>query len=485
MKEHENNMEAIDKLFRQSLEDYCPAPPPDVETALMQKYTLKPSVWVKLTRFLNLNTFLITTAVLVLTGAAYFLTNRTNDIQPELKADNTFLTSDSANHTDQPISDSNLTRVNNNKPVNSNKIRAIVPNPSNHINLKYNGISITISASLPSIPSAIRDDFDNNLSENGLIDAENQKGKIQESESPANNIAVFPEISINSSEPITEQLISDKDVVVNDADTRQNIAGKNNDILSDNNRKNGENPAQPVSGKSKDKSKGKPDFGYNVSLLPTFGGIFQKSRDVNIFYGGQINAGVIYKPIKIGLETGFGYEKYTDRGGYEFTYQKMDTVGITYDTTWIMQDSMWYPEVSTNYLTQSRQLTDVTTTHLSYSYFMVPLYLTKQIYENKIFRVGIKSGVNVIFLSSKSEPVPSQSTSMGTFLSAENQSFTRNNLVWQFVISPQILFHLNRRLYLQIEPTYRKFLNELYIGSVKPAGVPNPFSVNAGLRFEW
>lgn len=483
MKEQEHNMEAIDKLFKQSLEDYCPAPPPDVETALMQKYTLKPSIWNRLVNYLNLNTFLITTAVVVLIASVYYFVNRSIDKQSNLKTVKIISVSDSINHSDQQNDNSGILK-NINKSVNTSIATANPSKSASQNTLINKNLQLKNNYS-PVLNESVKKDVSVKEVKNTEGNAAgNRKDEIQNQEllSKSDN-----HVSVNSNN-IPEAAADKPNIPDNtekateiNAETGKNT-GSNKELkpdLTDTNKNN--TPSSEKTNKAKQKSV----FGYDVALLPTFGGIFQKSRDVNMFYGGQINAGIIYKPITLGLESGLGYEKYTDRGGYEFTYQKTDTLGIIYDTTWLMQDSMWYPVVSTNYVTKQNYLTDVAETRLSYSYFIVPVYLSKQIYENKIFRVGIKSGVNVIFLSSKYEPVPTHNAALGMLTSEENKSYTRNNLVWQFVISPQILFHLNRRLYLQIEPTYRKFLNELYIGNYKPAGVPNPFSVNAGLRFEW
>lgn len=498
MKEHENNMEAIDKLFRQSLEDYCPAPPPDVETALMQKFTLKPSAWNRLINYLNLNTFLISAAIVTIATTVYFLTRNNDPVQPELKPGKTteisltdkndpstpkIKSTEPEQKTENPgaLNDAITRKSQRSKPIadnventaaNTNII--IQPTTTKSLVDKYPKFPdqepkenpVTVKASEIVVNSA--------LTEN----PENSSDSADKLSSAVTVISREPEYS-GSSSANQDSNIGSSTTIHHDDSVKQAFIPDAGHDQSPGISSNG------TSGKiQKPKGNHTPVIGYNISLLPTFGGIFQKSRDVNIFYGGQINAGLIYKPIKLGLETGLGFEKYTDRGGYEFTYQKTDTLGMIYDTTWILLDSTWYPDVTTSFVTQDRQFTDVKLTRLSYSYFTIPVYLTKQIYENKLFRFGIKSGINVIFLSSKSEPVPSSNLALGTLTSQENISYTRNNLVWQLVISPQILFHLNRNLSFQIEPTYRRFLNELYIGNYKPAGTPNPFSVNAGLRFE-
>lgn len=468
MKEHENNMEAIDKLFKQSLEDYCPAPPPEVESALLQKFTLNPSVWERLTRYLNLNTLFITAVIVTITASVYIFTQK-REIKPsELKSDKTTEINIPADKQMVITENSNKLYGKSEHAIDTEK-SGLKSSGQELLSEKVNSRKSSVLTDRMSEPEPENNDKNINLlidnalppdkngsSEEYIINQElSETGKMNAAiESPVAKVDIYP------------------DQIENKPDTG---------IQPDQNNESDNGLANSPDVKRKNEKL----FGYNVSLLPSFGGIFQQSREVNIFYGGQINAGIIYRPIHLGLETGLGFEKYTDRGGYEFTYLKTDTLGITLDTTWIIQDSTWFPVVTTTYQTDTNQFSEVTETRLSYSYFTVPLYLTKQLYENNIFKLSIKTGTNLIFLSSKSEPIPSENTALGNLISESSHYYNRNKLVWQWVISPQILIHLNRNFYFQIEPTYRRFLNDLYIGEYKPAGTPNPFSINAGIRLEW
>lgn len=514
MKE-EKDIQSIDKLFRQSLEGYSPAPPASVWRNIKSKLGNGGSSFV---RFFTENMGLLvgSTVLICIVGilayTMYF--SKSTDLASKNESltstqnlssdkDGASLThSDSSNYIapankpiinskgGSPVSENPKTKSN---VVKANSLSSIKPETSlqsaNKQEVKPEKTKTTTSAKslgitffeTPNLKLPILNPSDS------VISRQDQKKEI----TPSGNTTLVdadPKLLKSDSLPKSENF-SANPVIPGNSNTELN--NENSDI-SPNNENN-----RPISAPSastspasgiplpKDNPKNLPEksFSYTIGVSGSFGQEILKGINTNNFYSLTTLAGITHKKTNISLETGISYSYYYDQGSYEFDFRRSDTIGYTgytllnsFDSSYLI---IYKPTIKDTLLSLD------TITKTSYSYLKIPLYFSKQLFRSGKFSAGIKTGPSIEFLISSKETPPDYQLAGSTLLQMTNTSYSRLSTNWQWLIAPQFSWDITDKILFRVDPAVVFYLNNPYEAENRPSSKPYQISITGGLIFKF
>ena len=223
-------------------------------------------------------------------------------------------------------------------------------------------------------------------------------------------------------------------------------------------------------------------FSYYFGLSGSFGQEILKGFNSSAFYSGTALAGLTHKKTNFSFETGIGYNYYEDQGNYQFDFKQSDTLGYTGYTLFNTSDSsylfIYKPTISDTLFSLD------TVTKTSYSYLNIPFYFSKQILRRGKFSAGIKTGPSVEFLLSRKETQPVYQLTGSDLLQTENKSYSRMSTNWQWLIAPQFSWDITDKIRFRLEPAAMFYLNTPYETENRPPVKPYILSITGGLLFK-
>jgi hypothetical protein len=223
-------------------------------------------------------------------------------------------------------------------------------------------------------------------------------------------------------------------------------------------------------------------FSYYTGLSGSYGQVILKGLNPNSFYSVSLLAGLTHKKSGFGLESGIGYTYYHDRGIFEFEYQRKDTTGYKGYTLFNSYDSS-YLVIYKPLVTDTLLYVD-TNTRTSYSYLKIPLYFTKQLFRVRKFDIGIKTGPSCDLLMSRNETQPQHSLDGATQVGIKNNSFILISTSWQWLVAPQFSWDITDKIVFRIEPSAVFYLNNLYDKKNRPSAKPYGIGISGGMIFK-
>jgi hypothetical protein len=248
------------------------------------------------------------------------------------------------------------------------------------------------------------------------------------------------------------------------------------------------NSKSPVYGNANITQDSRPTMSKNlvwqIGLGGNIGQVYQKDRNANFFYGGLITGGLWNTKWKAGIETGIGLSKYKDYGSIGNSWMTSDSIIVT-DTIWHQQDSLIYFELidSTIYFPVAHD--ETLNYNYSYTYLQVPFFITKQVATFGKFSFDIKAGPVVGFMISKKESVTGSMPPNNVIVSVVNKNYTRLDVSWQLHIAPQLRWDITEKLSINISPAAVLFLNNLYDKKNRPSSKPYGLSIYGGVTYKF
>ena len=227
----------------------------------------------------------------------------------------------------------------------------------------------------------------------------------------------------------------------------------------------------------------KRKLGFMTGLTGSYGSILQQGRSPMYCYEGEIDAGIWLPSVKGSLSTGIGLQHYNDEGKFSFEYQTLDTLGYHTDTTWYFQDSVPSYIITTNVITDSSLHTSEMVSGFTYKYIHIPLYFDWQVFESGRLSLNLKAGPSVSLLIAKSEPVPLFVPPTGKLKNMTNMSYERLKTSWQLVIAPGMQYKLGQNFVLGAAPSFTWFINNLYSEKARPSSMPWGISISGGIYY--
>lgn len=293
--------------------------------------------------------------------------------------------------------------------------------------------------------------------------------------------------------PVTKQLIKSETVSANPLITGNELDEKSiekADILpvsSTNEPGSSSLPAatpstnNPLPG-DKIKTPSEKIFSYYVGVNGSFGQEILKGFNSTSLYSGTLLAGITHKKSNFSFETGIGYKYYNDQGNYQFDFKHSDTLGYTGYTLFNRADSsylvIYKPTISDTLFSLD------TVTKTSYSYLHIPFYFSKQILRAGKFSAGIKTGLSVEFLLSQKETKPVYQLTGSTLLQTTDKSSTRMSTNWQWLFAPQFSWDITDKILFRLEPAAAFYLNNPYETENRPPSKPYQLSITGGFVFK-
>ncbi|MEI8048693.1 MAG: hypothetical protein WCI92_15030 [Bacteroidota bacterium] len=239
-------------------------------------------------------------------------------------------------------------------------------------------------------------------------------------------------------------------------------------------------PGDPSAQKTK-----KLNFTWEAAAFGNIGQVYQKERNANLFYGGTVTAGVWYNKWKAGIETGVGMAKYKDYGSTADSMMLAETI-ITVDTIWHLQDSIPYMEIVIDSVTSRAYYTVTTDYKYTYTYLQIPFYITKRVAAFGKFSLGIKAGPMVGFMISKQENEnKSGEVGNGILISSSNKNYTRLDVSWQLHMAMQLRWDVSDYFSISLAPTAIYFINNLYDPKNSLVSKPYGISISGGIVYKF
>lgn len=224
-------------------------------------------------------------------------------------------------------------------------------------------------------------------------------------------------------------------------------------------------------------------FQYYFGLSGSMGKVMVKGLNPNNFYSVSALAGITHRKSGFGIETGIGYSYYQDRGIFEFEYKQTDTTGYKGYSLFNSYDSSYL--VIFKPITSDTLVYSYTTTRTSYTYLKIPLYFTKQLFSAGNMGLGIKTGPSLDLLISRKVTQPGYTGNSGNLVSISNNSYTMLSTSWQWLIAPQLSWDLTDKIVFRFEPTLVFYLNNLYEPGNRPSYKPYGIGASAGFKYNF
>ena len=222
---------------------------------------------------------------------------------------------------------------------------------------------------------------------------------------------------------------------------------------------------------------------WQVSAYGLVGQVNQKQRNSNPFYGSAVTGGLWDTQLKGGVETGIGISKFKDYGQVENSRMQADTV-ILHDTIWHQQDSTQYYEIIDSLLISQNRLSDTVKYSYGYTYLQIPFFFTKQIASFGKLSIDVKAGPVIGFMISKKESVSHTSMPLTGDLTVTDNNYTRLDVSLQLHLAPQLRWDVTDKLSMVISPACVLFVNNLYDKKKRPATKPYGIEIYGGLTYK-
>jgi hypothetical protein len=496
MKE-EKDIQPIDKLFRQSLEGYSPAPPASVWKSIKAKKTGRnhsSGKW-----FTSPGGLSIISAVVLVASSwiiyKSFIAEPKNTIQNQSVHSIPFdsiMSYQPSSKEDKAAPDVISYAADNTTPDELGKSGGIRSESTNNpVSPKKSTLKNHIDQDNTIVLAATGGNSTNFIQTPPLVNSENTepvKKDIMVLKSKENTSIQDAEIKVLSDEPDFIGAFVERSALP--------VIKSIPDSLNEKNAEPGKNittgPGVKVTGNNPDTDPNAPDPASTntkimigqLGIYGNIGQVYQNNRSTNLFYGGMITGGLWNSKWKAGLETGIGISKYKDYGSVENSWMTLDSIVIT-DTIWHQQDSITYFELIDSTVYIPIMSNDTVKYNYRYSYLQIPLLITKQIATFGKFSLDIKAGLVVGFMISKRETVTGSMPPDNVVVTSVNKNYTRLDLSWQLHFAPQIRWNITDKLSLKISPAAVFYLNNLYDKGNRPSSKPYGISIYGGVTYNF
>jgi len=491
MKE-EKDIQPIDKLFRQSLEGYTPAPPASVWKSIKSKKGIKSpgsGKW-----FLSPGGLpVISAALLVLSS---FIIYKSFFADPETSRQNTsassFLTDPSKSQQPASAKKSALNTIQTNAASNPVSDKNNKPGIQSTYGSKDPGHTKTVSSNLPANQS---------VTSSQRLSNEKTKTATKVALGYDNSESFVPlraDISTVKNKQDAEIKLADKVFIFRDTDTIDafiersagvivtSVPNTIKEVVSPKAERKG-NPDRNTINIPVTPEPGKPgtkNWVLQAGIYGNFGQVYQQDRSPNFFYGGMITAGLWNLKWNAGIETGIGISKYKDYGQVENSWIVNDSI-IKTDTIWHQQDSLNYFEIVDSIVYLPVLFSETIDYQYSYSFLQLPLFINKQIASFGKLTLGVKAGPLVGFLISKKESITGTKPPENVIVSQTNKNYSRLDISWQLHIAPQLRWDVSSNFALICSPSAVFFLNNLYDKGNRPSSNPYGLSIYGGITYKF
>jgi hypothetical protein len=524
MKENKD-IQPIDKLFRQSLEGYSPAPPPSVWKGVKAKLgSGRPSV----SQFLAKNAGMIIVSSAILGVLAFLIFNAKTSLLPQSEnvVSNAKNLSSETNQNSQNKPSKTYHINPSEKPTSVNEplkteIKAgkiknsvnegnkqLASNSANNPNtlakpILKPALSESQNSNQPkkeeNMPAVSNSVAETSVSLASVTAAPVSKPKTNESENnnfQLDKLQVATENHAENANKNTEpKNLQQSEITSEKQDFPASVSPGPDKIAAE--PKAQSEGMTSTSGKE-DKpgttspDQGKPEFGnsrksnplkYSVGVDGSYGKVIIGGLNPNDFYTVDALAGITFTKSKIGIETGIGLGYYKDRGIYNFEFLRTDTTGYVVKSLFNKYDSSYL--IVYNPVTSNTTINVDTTTPLSYTYLRIPLYFSKQFFHFNKFNLGLKTGPNLELLITKKETLPEYSLSGTSLIGLQDNSFTMVSTSWQWLFAPQFSWDITDKIVFRLEPSVVFYLNNRYDSQNKPSSKPYGIGIWTGLRYNF
>jgi hypothetical protein len=219
---------------------------------------------------------------------------------------------------------------------------------------------------------------------------------------------------------------------------------------------------QKLSGKSEKLS-------WATGIYGNIGQVIQKDRDLNLFYGGMVTAGLYHNKLDAAIETGIGWEQCNDYGSITNNIQITDSI----------------PGDSLNPV-RYQDTTQVSAFQYRYQYLQVPLFISKQLLAKRKLSLGLKTGpVLGIMISDKKILDYTSGPEEGEIMNTIDNDYSRLKLSWQWQAMIELRWDFNDRLSLNLNPAVIFYLNNLYLKDDRPPNMPYGIGLYGGLVYRF
>jgi hypothetical protein len=534
MKE-EKDIQAIDKLFRQSLEGNCPVPPPSAWKNIklqVPKQKSPAGKWLGNPGGLSVVSAVLLVAVSWIVYKSFLVEPQTSKQVTSIPA----LVSDSLEYQHivaetpdnsgkiQPKANSNLAVAEKNNKyqqvdsLGSKKPKVQSPNNKNTVNqfidknekTKKQIVESVRQSNLPvSIPRNQAPDKKNenplekNIKDLSLVSG--QTIKTSKTENGDSVLSITRNKKIKSTQDAQIQSLGQK-INTSDAIKKEDAAetaiqpsmpSGQDTIVKNENKPVSFNPVSPDKNvPDSNKTKNEPgdlspqktknqNLVWQAAAYGNIGQVYQKERNANLFYGGMVTGGLWNNKWKAGIETGVGMAKYEDYGSKADSMMLAETI-ITVDTIWHLQDSIPYMEIVIDSVTSRAYYTVSTDYKYTYTYLQIPIYITKQVAAFGKFSLGVKAGPMVGFMISKQEnEKKSGEVGNGILISSSNKNYTRLDISWQLHMAMQLRWGVSDYFSVNLAPTAIYFINGLYDPKNSLVSKPYGISFTGGIMYKF
>jgi hypothetical protein len=111
--------------------------------------------------------------------------------------------------------------------------------------------------------------------------------------------------------------------------------------------------------------------------------------------------------------------------------------------------------------------------------------VTKNLFSSGKFNVGIKTGPALELLIAKQQNQPEYSVPGANQVALENHSPTLVKTSWQWLVAPQIISDITRKISFRIEPSVVIYLNNLYAKTNQPSAQPYGIGLWTGILYKF
>jgi hypothetical protein len=185
------------------------------------------------------------------------------------------------------------------------------------------------------------------------------------------------------------------------------------------------------------------------------------------------------------IQSGIGFRFAKDDGNYLIDYQKylgsyQDVYNVTYDST--------EQGIIPTYYTQTVEVFDsldhyaINETKANYTYLEIPVLFGYQ-KDFKRFSLSLKGGPSMSLMIRKNVPDAIYPEDKIRIVNMDKTLPTRVNLNWQMMVSAGFGYNLSDKFSLNIEPTFRYFINPEYNNGTTTAH-PYSFGIRAGIIYK-
>jgi hypothetical protein len=185
------------------------------------------------------------------------------------------------------------------------------------------------------------------------------------------------------------------------------------------------------------------------------------------------------------VQGGLGASVMEDQTPYTLDYKSLDSVGFYYDVHYYVPDPS-NPD-SVILITTIETIYDSVTHNTiayadnRYTYFRIPLSFGYDVFSYRNFGLSLRAGGEYAVIMSRKEAAADIPSDV-RLLYIERRIEEKLECNFRLLFGLTLEYHLNDKLALQLNPTYRYYFRSVYDS---PGGNASSLSINGGIRFQF